>query len=112
MPKIGATWVDFLFMLPSIVLQGGPAMSSLIQRSPLANVPKSDLLPVASALAGFFFWNSLDPPPPRLVTLRGFQRSQGDVVAAWLEGEVPTLSTGGMLNASLKKVGTSKPPRS
>jgi hypothetical protein len=83
--KIGAPWIDFLFMAPSIVLQGGPGMNSLIERSPLANVPKSDLLSVASALAGFFLWNSLQPPPPRLVTLRPFQRSQGNVITAWLK---------------------------
>lgn len=48
-------------------------------------VPKADLLPVAAALAGFFLWNSLEPAPPRLVTLRGFQRSQGDVLVGWLK---------------------------
>jgi Phosphotransferase enzyme family len=83
--KIGAPWIDFLFMAPSIVLQGGPGMNSLIHRSPLANVRKSDLLSVAAALAGFFLWNSLQPPPPRLVTLRAFQRSQGNVMTEWLK---------------------------
>jgi hypothetical protein len=82
--RIGAPWIDLLFMFPSVVLQGGPDMASLIQRSPLARVPRSELFPMAAALAGFFLWNSLQPPPPRLVTLRSFQRNQGEVVLSWL----------------------------
>jgi aminoglycoside phosphotransferase (APT) family kinase protein len=83
--KIGAPWVDFLFLFPSIVMQKGPSMRSLVTRSPLAQVPASKLFPMAAALAGFFLWNSLQPPLPRLVTLREFQRSQGEVVIRWLE---------------------------
>jgi Phosphotransferase enzyme family len=85
--RIGAPWIDLLFMCPSIVLQGGPDMATLIQRSPLGRVPRSELLPMATALAGFFVWNSLQPAPPRLVTLRSFQRRQGDVVLGWLRGQ-------------------------
>jgi phosphotransferase family enzyme len=48
--KIGAPWIDFLFMLPSVVRQKGPSMDSLVRRSPLRNVPRSELLPMASAL--------------------------------------------------------------
>ncbi|MGZ3699098.1 MAG: phosphotransferase [Bdellovibrionota bacterium] len=55
--KIGAPWIDFLFMFPSIVLQKGPSMKRLVERSPLARVPESELLPMAVALAGFFLWN-------------------------------------------------------
>jgi aminoglycoside phosphotransferase (APT) family kinase protein len=83
--KIGAAWIDFLFMFPSIVLQKGPGMDTLIERSPLASVPEAKLFPMAVALAGFFLWNSLQPPFPRLPTLREFQRTQGDVVIRWLE---------------------------
>ena len=83
--KIGAAWIDFLFMFPSIVLQKGPSMDSLVSRSPLARVPDSKLFPMAAALAGFFHWNCLQPPFPRLPTLREFQRTQGDVVIRWLE---------------------------
>jgi hypothetical protein len=83
--KIGAPWIDFLFMFPSIVLQKGPDMASLVQRSPLARVPRDELIAMAVALAGFFLWNSLQPPPPRLLTLRKFQRDQGNVVMSWLK---------------------------
>ncbi len=83
--KIGASWLDFLFMFPSVVLQGGPSMSALVQKSPLSKVPPSELYSVAAALAGYFLWNCLQPPPQRLVTLREFQRRQGDVVVKWLE---------------------------
>jgi hypothetical protein len=85
--RIGAPWIDPLFMFPSVVLQGGPSMASLIQRSALARVRRSELLSMAIALAGFFLWNSLQPPPPRLVTLRSFQRRQGDVVLSWLRDQ-------------------------
>jgi aminoglycoside phosphotransferase (APT) family kinase protein len=93
--KIGASWIDFLFMFPSIVLQKGPSMSALVQRSPLAHVSKADLSSVGAALAGFFLWNSLQPPPPRLTTLREFQRKQGNVVVRWLEEDHAALSSQG-----------------
>ena len=93
--KIGASWIDFLFLFPSIVLQKGPSMSELVQRSPLAHVPKADLFSVGAALAGFFLWNSLQPPPPRLTTLREFQRNQGNVVVRWLEEGHAALSSQG-----------------
>ena len=85
--RIGAPWIDWLFMFPSVVLQGGPSMASLIRRSPLARVRSSELVPMATALAGFFVYSSVKPPPPRLVTLRSFQRRQGEVVLGWLRDQ-------------------------
>jgi hypothetical protein len=83
--SVGAAWIDYLFMFPSVELQGGPDMTSLIQMSPLKRVSKEALFPMAVALAGFFMWNSVQPPPPRLVTIRKFQRDQGDVVMRGLK---------------------------
>ena len=82
---IAAPWIDFLFMFPSVELQGGPDMATLVEISPLKRVRKDDLLPMAVALAGLFMWRCVQPPPPQLPTIRKFQRDQGDVVMRWLK---------------------------
>ena len=44
-----------------------------------------DLVAVlAAAFSGFLVRHSLQPPPPGLPTLRGFQAAQGAVALAWL----------------------------
>jgi hypothetical protein len=39
---------------------------------------------VLAAIAGFFVSDSLEPAPPGLPTLRGFQLAQGRAALAWL----------------------------
>lgn len=84
---IGAPWVDFLFMFPSVEMQGGPDLATLVEISPLKRVPKDDLLAMSVALAGLFMWRCVQPPPPQLPTIRKFQRDQGDVVMRWLKAQ-------------------------
>jgi len=50
-------------------------------------VPREDLLSIAAALTGFFLWNSLQPPPPHLPTLRKVQRDQGEVMVRFLAAQ-------------------------
>lgn len=84
---IGAPWVDFLFLFPSIELRGGPEMASLMNQYLLRDVNEDQLIPMTVALAGSFLWNSIQAPPPRLVTIRKFQRDQGDIVMKWLKSQ-------------------------
>lgn len=85
----GAAWLDPLFMLPSVVLQGGPALGELVARSRLLREAPPDALRTAAVgLAGFFMNSCLNPPPPAIPTVRDFQRAQGEVVLEWLAGRL------------------------
>lgn len=82
---LGAPWIDLLFMLPSVAMQGGGEPEDLAAAHPLARAADADALTaVLAALAGFFVAGSLRPAPPGLPTLRAFQRAQGAVALRWL----------------------------
>jgi aminoglycoside phosphotransferase (APT) family kinase protein len=82
--RIGAAWVDLVCFAPSVAMQGGPSPEELIQRHPAGRTAEAGALTAAVvALAGFFIWGSLQPPPPGLPTLRAFQASQGAIARAW-----------------------------
>ncbi len=75
---IGAPWVDLVFMLPSIAMQGGADPETIVREHPLLRqVPADAVTAVLTALAGFFVESALQPPPPGLPTVRAFQRGQG-----------------------------------
>lgn len=82
----GSSWVDLVFMLPSMaMLEGGPDPESVIRSHPLTrDVPKAQLDAVLAAIAGFFTTRSLLAPPPGLPTVRSFQRSQAVSALSWL----------------------------
>lgn len=83
---IGAAWIDPLFFFPSVRLQGGPQLDTLIQRcEQTAAAPREELMAVAVAITGFFLHGSTLPSPPGLPTVRAFQRAQGEVMAVWLD---------------------------
>lgn len=82
---VGAAWVDLVFFLPSVAMQGGPHPWVTFESHPLGrDLPAERLQPVLAALAGFFVERSTLPPPPGLPTLREFQRAQGVEALAWL----------------------------
>ena len=84
-PCVGAPWLDLLFFLPSVAMQGGPQPAEVFERQPLgARAPRDAATSVLCALTGYFVWKSLQPAPPGLPTLRAFQRAQGIAAAAWL----------------------------
>ena len=86
---IGAPWIDLLFMLPSVVMQGGPAPADVWRSSPLAG--KADPDAVNSSLAsltGYLVHSSLLPPPLNLPKIREFQRVQGEHALAWLRSRL------------------------
>jgi aminoglycoside phosphotransferase (APT) family kinase protein len=83
--RVGAPWVDLLGMAPSVALQGGPPPDELLLRHPAARAADPDDINAGvAALAAYFTYQSFQPPPPGLPTVRAFQRAQGEITRAWL----------------------------
>lgn len=83
--RVGAAWVDIVFMAPSVTMQGGPPPDEFCDRHPaFAAAPMEGITAVIAAEAGFFTHRSHQPPPPGLPTLRAFQRAQAEVAREWL----------------------------
>jgi aminoglycoside phosphotransferase (APT) family kinase protein len=80
----GAGWFDLLFFAPSVVMQGGPQPDELLALYPGQLPDVEQLVPALAAIAGFFTWGALQPPPPGLPFLRQFQNAQGIAARAWL----------------------------
>lgn len=82
----GASWVDLLFMLPSVAMQGGPRPWQIFDDHPLGRrAPAAAVTSVLAAVAGFMIQGSRLPPPPGLPTVRAFQRDQGVPALEWLK---------------------------
>ena len=83
--RIGAAWVDLAFFAPSVEMQGGPPPEGLFARHPAGQAANpAAIRAVTAAIAGFFTWQSLQPPPPGIPTVRAFQAAQGEVARRWL----------------------------
>lgn len=81
----GAAHIDFVLMLPSVGLSGGPDPSWVAERYHLfAEVDPDALLAAVAATTGFFVRAAQDDPPPGLPTVRAFQAAQGEIALAWL----------------------------
>ncbi|MEU7741479.1 aminoglycoside phosphotransferase family protein [Nonomuraea sp. NPDC049158] len=76
---VGVAWFDFLGMLPSVAMQGGPPPQELFPD------PDPAATAVIAAFAGYLVRQSRQPPPPGLPTVRAFQRAQGVVSLDWLK---------------------------
>jgi len=82
----GAAWIDLLFMLPSVAMQGGPKPWDIFDTHPLARgIPDERATALVAAITGFFVWQSRQPSPPGLPTIRAFQRDQGLPALEWLK---------------------------
>jgi hypothetical protein len=82
---VGAAWLDVLYFLPSVTMQGGPPPEQVMDRHPACRAADSAALNAGlAAVAGLFTERALHPPPPGLPTLRAFQAAQGAVARAWL----------------------------
>jgi aminoglycoside phosphotransferase (APT) family kinase protein len=83
--RVGAAWIDLAFFAPSVGMQGGPPPEELLARHPAGRTADPGAVSaVVAAIAGFFTWQALQPPPPGLPTLRAFQEAQGVVARDWL----------------------------
>jgi hypothetical protein len=87
--RIGAAWIDLLFMLPSVAMQGGPQPQEVFDAHPVARTADPDAVTsVLAAFAGFMMYGSTQPAPPGLPTLRSFQLAQGRAAVSWLQRRV------------------------
>jgi aminoglycoside phosphotransferase (APT) family kinase protein len=83
--RIGSPWVDVVFMAPSVTMQGGPPPQTLLAgRASAQDVDAESVTSVIVAVAGFFTYLALQPPPPGLPTLRAFQAAQATVAREWV----------------------------
>jgi hypothetical protein len=83
--RVGAPWVDLVFFLPSVAMQGGPDPDSVFWSHPSARRAEPDaVIAVLSGVAGFFVHWATEDPPPGLPTLRQFQLAQGIEALGWL----------------------------
>jgi hypothetical protein len=83
--RVGASWVDPVFLAPSVAMQNGPSPEELFAKHPHGRkADPDDLTAVIGAVAGFFTRRGLQPAPPGLPTLRPFQAAQGEVARSWL----------------------------
>lgn len=90
--RIGAAWVDIVFLAPSVAMQGGPDPATLFARHPASHDAAPEAVTAVIALmAGFFTWSALQPPPPGLPTLRTFQAAQGFIARRWLAERMGTV---------------------
>jgi hypothetical protein len=83
--SIGASWVDVVLLAPSVAMQGGPEPDVLMRRSQAGG--RADAAAVSSvvaAMAGYLVWQSLQPAPPGLPTIRAFQAAQARIAVSWL----------------------------
>ncbi|MFG1681817.1 phosphotransferase family protein [Nonomuraea sp. NPDC049269] len=76
---VGASWFDFLGMLPSVAMQGGPPPQELFPD------PDPAATAVIAAFTGYLVRQGRRPSPPGLPTVRAFQRAQGVVALDWLK---------------------------
>jgi len=82
---IGAPWCDIAGMAPSVLMHGGQALLPVIEEHVDALGADPDAVTaVLAALTGYFLYQSHQPPPPGLPTVRAFQRAQGDAALRWL----------------------------
>jgi hypothetical protein len=82
---VGARWIDLLFFLPSVAMQGGPKPWEILEDQPVLKGAEAKAVnSLLAAISGFFIYHSLLPPPSGLPTLREFQRLQGVEALAWL----------------------------
>jgi aminoglycoside phosphotransferase (APT) family kinase protein len=83
---LGQPWVDLVGMAPSVAMQGGPAPEALLMRSASARAADPDAITAfVAAIAGYFTFQSLLPPPPGIPTVRQFQAAQGEIARRWLD---------------------------
>jgi aminoglycoside phosphotransferase (APT) family kinase protein len=76
----GAAFCDLVGWLPSLRMQGGPEPEEMLHATSVGHAADRDAVTsYLVALAGYFVHGSLQPDPPGIPHVRGFQRGQGEV---------------------------------
>jgi thiamine kinase-like enzyme len=83
--RIGAPFVEWVALAPSVYMQGGPPPEELLRMASLSDVDERAITAVVASLTGFFLGHSRRPPPPGIPTVRAFQAAQGEIALAWLK---------------------------
>ena len=87
--RVGAPWVDLVYFLPSVAMQGGGNPEAAFWRHPTARSAEPGAVrSVLASVAGFFINGATQQPPPGLPLLRAFQLAQGIEALAWLRAMV------------------------
>lgn len=86
--RVGAAFVDWLAMAPSVAMQGGPGPDEFMSRFELSGVRTGDFDAVLCSFTGYLVVRALDPAPPGLPTVRAFQAAQGEVALTWLRARL------------------------
>jgi aminoglycoside phosphotransferase len=82
--RIGAPWLDLLFLLPSAAATGTDPEAVWAAYPPARAADPDAVTAVLVALTGFFLYQSLLPPPRNLERVRAFQRVQGEAALRWV----------------------------
>lgn len=83
--SIGAAWIDLLYFLPSVAMQGGPDPDAVFWTHPVSREAERESVAVVLAgLTGYFLHQATQPPPAGLPGLRSFQLAQGLRAVDWL----------------------------
>ena len=82
--RIGAPFVEWVALAPSVYMQGGPKPEELLQMVQLGGVTDDAINAVIASLTGYFIGHSRRPSPPGIPTVRAFQAAQGEISLAWL----------------------------
>ncbi|WP_285471648.1 phosphotransferase [Actinoplanes sp. NBRC 101535] len=78
----GATapaWFDRLALAINVIVHGGDA------RRITAGIDPAVVRDIITGFTGYFHYQSRQPPPPGLPTVRAFQRFQGDALLPWVQ---------------------------
>jgi hypothetical protein len=82
---VGAPWFDVVAFAPSVAMQGGPKPDWVLASSRTGAAADPDAVTaVVAAIAGYFTWQTRQPAPQGLPTVRAFQAAQGQHARAWL----------------------------
>ena len=82
---VGPAWLDVVAFAPSVTMQGGPLPDDVISRHFAYRTADWDAVTAAVvAIAGYFTYLAVQPPPPGLPTVRAFQAAQGLVAREWV----------------------------
>jgi hypothetical protein len=82
--RVGAPWLDLLFLLPSAAATGTDPAAVWADYPPAHDADPDAVTAVLVALTGFFLCQSVLPPPRNLERVRPFQRVQGEAALRWV----------------------------